>query len=196
MPFQLEALFHACNASALEPVAETRCAAVALIFVDGANGAELCFVKRKDYPGDPWSGQMALPGGKKNVEDATPHDIASREAWEEVGVQLHDASLVGMMPRMSAGAGGIREPLPVYPVLYRLHSVGPPLTIGDELAEGHWISLQHLWDRENWASMQWRGGDFAGIHHGERVIWGFTLSVLTRLADFAEAPINDVYNYA
>ena len=34
--------------------------------------------------------------------------------------------------------------------------------------------------------MEWRGGEFAGIQHGERVIWGFTLSVLTRLADIAE----------
>ena len=195
MPFELERFFDACDGAPLKPLTESRCAAVALIFVDGADGHELCFVKRQVYPGDPWSGQMALPGGKRNPEDTTPHDVARREAFEEVGVTLSDADLVGMMPRMTAGAGGVREPLPVYPVLYRLHGPGPRITIGDELAEGHWISLRHLWNRENWSSMEWRGGEFAGIQHGERVIWGFTLSLLTRLADIAEAPISDVYNY-
>ena len=52
---------------------------------------------------------MALPGGKRNPEDTTPHDVARREAFEEVGVTLSDADLVGMMPRMTAGAGGVRE---------------------------------------------------------------------------------------
>ena len=182
-------LIDACDDSPVAPLPRGRTAAVALMFADGADGLELCFVKRKEYPGDPWSGQMALPGGKRNPEDDTPHDVAVREAFEEVGVTLEDGQLIGMMPGMSAGAGGLADPLTVFPVLYRLHGEGPPLTIGDELAEGHWIAVSHLWNESNWSSLQWRGSRFPGIAHGERIIWGFTLGVLRRLGDLAELPL-------
>lgn len=45
-----------CADDPLEALSERRCAAVALMFADGADGLEMCFVKRKEYPGDPWSG--------------------------------------------------------------------------------------------------------------------------------------------
>lgn len=179
-----------CNHSPLAPLPGGRTAAVALMFAEGTDGFELCLVKRQEYPGDPWSGQMALPGGKRNPGDRTPHDVAVREALEEVGVQLCEEQLIGMMPGMSAGGGGRVDPLTVYPVLYRLDGPGPPLTIGEELAEGHWISLAHLWDDTNWSSLDWRGNEFPGIAHGERIIWGFTLGVLRRLGEFAGRPLS------
>ncbi|MEM7405069.1 MAG: CoA pyrophosphatase [Pseudomonadota bacterium] len=183
-----------CDDDALQTLSERRCAAVALMFADGADGLEMCFVKRKEYPGDPWSGQMALPGGKRTADDGTPHAVAVREVSEEVGVDLSSCTPIGMLPRMTAGAGGLRDPLPVYPVLYRIEGPGPLITLGDELAEGHWIALSHLWDRQNWSSLQWRGSRFAGIAHGERIIWGFTLSVLTRLSEIAGRSIRGVYD--
>ena len=124
--------FDACDGAPLKPLTESRCAAVALIFVDGADGHELCFVKRQVYPGDPWSGQMALPGGKRNPEDTTPHDVARREAFEEVGVTLSDADLVGMMPRMTAVPVACASATGL--VLYRLHGLDR-ITIGDGVAE-------------------------------------------------------------
>ena len=100
----LETLAKRCNESANAQLTENRCAAVALIFAQGRDGLELCFVKRKEYPGDPWSGQMALPGGKRNPGDYTPHDVAIREVQEEVGVTLHAHQLIGMMSSMDATA--------------------------------------------------------------------------------------------
>src|SRR5687767_9515898 len=38
-------------------------AAVALILRDGKAGIELLFIRRAEHPQDPWSGQMAFPGG-------------------------------------------------------------------------------------------------------------------------------------
>lgn len=186
----LAQLVESLSDSPIRPLPGGRTAAVALMFADGDDGLELCFVKRKEYPGDPWSGQMALPGGKRNPEDTTPHDVATREALEEVGVALQQTQLLGMMPGMHAGGGGLADPLTVFPVLYRLQGPGPALTIGDELAEGHWISVAHLWDDANWSTLDWRGSQFPGIAHGERVIWGFTLGVLRRLGELALRPLN------
>jgi 8-oxo-dGTP pyrophosphatase MutT (NUDIX family) len=37
---------------------------------------------------DPWSGQVAFPGGKREVSDGNDQETAEREAWEEVGLRL------------------------------------------------------------------------------------------------------------
>ena len=49
---------------------EAQPAAVALILHDGAAGLEMLFIKRADRAGDPWSGQVALPGGRRDPGDA------------------------------------------------------------------------------------------------------------------------------
>ena len=47
-------------------------AAVALVLAPGVQsggGIELLLIKRAEQPGDPWSGQVALPGGRWEEED-------------------------------------------------------------------------------------------------------------------------------
>jgi len=58
-------------------------AAVVLIL---NNNAKILIIKRKERVGDPWSGHMALPGGRrKGNEDCK--ETAIREAIEEVGIR-------------------------------------------------------------------------------------------------------------
>ena len=47
-----------------------RRAAVALVLRDGPSGIELLFIRRADHPEDPWSGQMAFPGGRSELPGA------------------------------------------------------------------------------------------------------------------------------
>src|SRR5687768_9638137 len=74
-----------------------RKAAVALIFRSGADGQpELLFIKRADYPGDPWSGQVAFPGGREEPGDSSLADTATRETREETGIDLYsDGTFIG-----------------------------------------------------------------------------------------------------
>jgi 8-oxo-dGTP pyrophosphatase MutT (NUDIX family) len=67
-----------------------RRAAVALVLrvPVGAAGPELLLVKRAEYPGDPWSGHVAFPGGRAEPDDASPWHTAARETWEETGLDL------------------------------------------------------------------------------------------------------------
>src|ERR1700686_1895287 len=66
-----------------------RQAAVALIFRLGkADVLELLFIKRAEYAGDPWSGQIAFPGGRAEAGDTSLAETAIRETHEETGIDL------------------------------------------------------------------------------------------------------------
>jgi 8-oxo-dGTP pyrophosphatase MutT (NUDIX family) len=62
---------------------------------------EVLFIKRATRVGDKWNGHVALPGGKRDPEDADDQVTAAREAWEEVGIDLSPdyAIAVGNLPQ-------------------------------------------------------------------------------------------------
>jgi len=66
-------------------------AAVALIF----NREKFLLIKRTEQEGDPWSGQMALPGGHKEINENC-EQTAIRETMEEVGLQITVKSSLGI----------------------------------------------------------------------------------------------------
>ena len=48
---------------------EARPAAVALVLLEGPQGLEILLIKRAERGDDPWSGQIALPGGRYDAGD-------------------------------------------------------------------------------------------------------------------------------
>jgi hypothetical protein len=62
---------------------------------------ELLFIKRATRIGDKWNGHVALPGGKRDPEDADDQVTAMREALEEVGINLsnNNAIAIGNLPQ-------------------------------------------------------------------------------------------------
>ena len=63
-----------------------RPAAVALICAPDPDA--ILIIKRAERLGDPWSGQMGLPGGRASVTDSDLMATAIRETQEEVGIEL------------------------------------------------------------------------------------------------------------
>lgn len=61
---------------------------------------EVLFIKRASREGDRWTGHVALPGGKRDPEDADDRAAAVREADEEIGFDLttNDVISVGNLP--------------------------------------------------------------------------------------------------
>ena len=62
---------------------------------------EVLFIKRATRVGDKWNGHVALPGGKRDPEDDDDAVTATREALEEVGIDLsyNNAIAVGNLPQ-------------------------------------------------------------------------------------------------
>ena len=162
-----------------------RRAAVALIFRSGAEGApELLFIKRADYPGDPWSGQVAFPGGREEPGDTTLADTAARETREETAIDLlRDGTFIGTLddlrPRINRLPDVIVRP---YVVLLDRYE---PLILSQEVALAFWIPLAALKAAESWRETQLlaRGIQIntRAFHHEGHIVWGLTERILGQL---------------
>ena len=164
-----------------------RKAAVALIFRSGADGApELLFIKRADYPGDPWSGQVAFPGGREEPGDTTLADTAARETREETAIDLsRDGTFIGTLddlrPRINRLPDVIVRP---YVVLLDRYE---PLILSQEVALAFWIPLSALKEAESWRETQVlaRGVQVntRAFHHDGHIVWGMTERILGQLLE-------------
>ena len=74
----------------------TKEAAVAAILVgSGTTSPDILLIKRAQRDNDPWSGQMAFPGGRRDSNDANLINTACRETLEETGIVLRGQDVVG-----------------------------------------------------------------------------------------------------
>ncbi len=164
----------------------TRWAAVAMVFrVTDAISPDVLLIRRSEHPTDPWSGHMAMPGGRMEETDASLQAAAERETSEEVGLNLsHYGQLLGRLDDVSAVARGRRLGLTIAPFVYSV-TAPPALRANHEVQESVWIPLRDL------AGNQFRDTkkyEFAGstIHlpcwnWNGRVIWGLTYNMLEAL---------------
>ena len=76
-----------------------RWAAVALVLRgQSARNAELLFIRRAERVGDPWSGHVAFPGGRRDDADTSLELTARRETREELSLELDTAArLIGVL---------------------------------------------------------------------------------------------------
>ena len=166
-----------------------RRAAVALIFRSGGAGEsggspELLFIKRADYPGDPWSGQVAFPGGREEPGDLSLADTAARETREETGIDLmRDGTFIGTLddlrPRINRLPDVIVRP---YVVLLDRYE---PLVLSSEVALAFWIPLAALKAADSWREtpILARGVQIntRAFHHDGHIVWGLTERVLEQM---------------
>ena len=72
-------------------------AAVAILIRERNDDLEFFLVKRAEVEGDPWSGDMAFPGGKRCQNDEDLSETAMRETLEETAIDLREKSMLGYM---------------------------------------------------------------------------------------------------
>jgi len=161
---------------------EGKFAAVAICLRPGEAGLEALFIRRAKHPGDPWSGQMAFPGGRQDPGDPTRLDTAVRETREEVGLRLNaGVQCLGRLDELEAVARGGPVGLRITPYVF-LCEAGLNLTQNHEVAGLFWIPLEPLRAGQHDATRPYRVGGLT--HHlpayrvGEEVIWGLTYKML------------------
>jgi len=163
------------------PVPPGARAAVAAVFREGERGSELLFIERARREGDPWSGHMALPGGRVDPTDEHAMATAERETREEISLDLGPAERLGRLADLHGGA----RPITVSAFGYWLHGPRPELRPNYEVADTLWIPLVDLADPGRAVAYPYPLREheiFPGIAiEGDRVIWGMTLRMLQDL---------------
>jgi 8-oxo-dGTP pyrophosphatase MutT (NUDIX family) len=156
-------------------------AAVAVVLAPSPDAVLL--IRRAERAGDPWSGHMALPGGRRDRQDEDLIATAVRETFEEVGLRLDRTDLLGgladVVPRTP-----VLPPIAVRPFVFGL-AERPPLTPNPEVAAVRWVHVDHLLHPETYhsARLEIRGEprDFPAYRVDEAVVWGMTERILTGL---------------
>ncbi len=156
-------------------------AAVALI-LRRRDGPEVLLIERVHREGDPWSGQVALPGGMKAPHDVSLSAIARRETMEEVSVDVgRSCLLLGRLPDIRP----VNVPeLVVYPFVYSLQTDVLAMA-GEEVRGAFWTPLAEIRRSEATRRVEVRGREIMApsFLHEERIIWGLTYRILVTLFD-------------
>ena len=166
-------------------------ASVSVLFAGPHDDLQLCLIRRAIRDGDPWSGHMALPGGRTDPGDLTPRDTAQRETFEEVGLDLSDTEYLGPLDEVA-----LHRPLcgRLAPFAFYVGRELPPLRPEPtEVDEALWFSAAQLWSRGRRTTTRWPLGgreiEFPGIEVGAGVVWGLTFRVLTELGAVIGSPL-------
>ncbi len=168
-----------------EPVAAR--AAVALILREGGEGLDILLIRRADHPQDPWSGQMAFPGGRAEPGDRDLEYTAIRETVEEIGVDLAvSAECLGTLDEVRAMARMRPVSLTILPFVFRLTGPVEPAP-GSEVRRVHWMPLDVLLAAERRSVMDYaqEGAtlQFPCLRVEDVVIWGLTYRMLVGLGE-------------
>ena len=122
-----------------------RFAAVALVLLEHSEGLHLLLIQRTARADDPWSGHVAFPGGRHEPGDASLLATATRETFEEVGLDLATgATYVGTLPDIVAMAQGRRLDLSIRPFVFHLTRSAALVPDPREVADAFWVDLAWL----------------------------------------------------
>ena len=167
---------------------EAKRAAVLAVVRPAGDGLELLCIKRAEYEGDPWSGHVALPGGRAEPGDPTLEATAVRETREETGIDIHqDGVVLGVLDEVSPRTP-ILPPIIVTPFVAVVGADIEP-TPTHEVAAAFWVPLEAMRAEGAWVDtvLPVRGLDreVPVFRHGEYVVWGLTERILRSLTALA-----------
>ena len=175
----------AAHEALIRPPAEFE-ASVAMVLRPSPAGPEALFIERARKPGDPWSGQMALPGGRRDETDRDLQHTAERETAEEVGLSLEGARLIGRLDDQTGQRAGQGQQLRIAAFVYEVDAgTGNNLILNYEVAEAFWVPLAWFEDPSrviDYRHPPYPGVSFPGVVVGEperHVVWGLTFRFLS-----------------
>lgn len=159
-------------------------AAVAIVLVPEPDS--LLLIRRADRTGDPWSGHMALPGGRREPDDSDLLATAVRETFEEVGIRLTREDLAGclddVVPRTP-----VLPPVAVRPYVFVL-TVRPVLTLNPEVDTAGWVPADRLLreDTHHLVRLDVAGQSRQVMAYQleDGLVWGMTERIISDLARY------------
>ena len=168
----------------LKPIRESlgADAAVVVLLREKVQDFQVLFVKRAEISDDPWSGQTALPGGKRNPEDRDLKETVVRETLEETSISLLEGCrFLGAMEPLRSTQRPEMKILPFVVLLEKEQAI----TLNEELMGYFWTPLKELAHHRGTA--QFSFGEYPAYIIKDHVIWGLTYRILKKLMDILES---------
>jgi 8-oxo-dGTP pyrophosphatase MutT (NUDIX family) len=164
-----------------EPPADSAWAAVLAPLRGNFDGMEVLLIERAQRPADPWSGQVAFPGGRRDPGDHQLSHTALRELNEEVGLREGDLAglprYIGTYPTLSSGLRVAAFAAEVAP------TARPPSAVdASEVSAVFWAPVGTFRSPGQRTLETARGRRAVeAVEVDGRIVWGFTLRVLREL---------------
>lgn len=156
---------------------------------------EVLIIRRAERVGDPWSGHLALPGGRAQADDIDLLVTGARETLEEVGIDLLGAPasrqrFIGQLSVIAPRNPSLPE-IEITPLV----AIAPEefaIQLSDEVARSFWLPVEEL--RRSGLSDSYRLRDGGLIRKWpaypspEGPIWGITERILTEFISLLDQP--------
>ena len=157
-----------------------RQAAVAMLLRGAARQTEVLFIRRAEHEADPWSGDLAFPGGGIEPQDADARAAAERETLEEIGLALGPENFLGRGDDLAGAYLSVR----ISCFIYRIPDTAR-FNLNGEVVDLFWVPLRTLLDpaRNRQICFHYRGSDrehpIIDLQEwSSRPLWGITYRLL------------------
>ena len=163
-------------------------AAVSLILRASA-GLEILLIKRAESERDPWSGHVALPGGRRDAEDTNLTHTAIRETSEETGVEL--AAFGWLLGRLTwvVPSHKTLPPITIMPYVFGVPEAVEANADSAEVDQVLWLPLPVLLDPKTRGtttiSLPEGPADFPCYWVDGHAVWGLTYRILSEFSALA-----------
>jgi len=156
-------------------------AAVALLLKPRRGDFDVLLVKRVENPSDTWSGQMALPGGKREPKDGSLRDTVVRETLEETGVRLEGCRFLGVLDAVRSEPKRDFRILPFVVLL----AEEPMLKLSKaELETYLWVPYEEVVGSRG--VVEFSFGKVPVYVLADAVVWGITYRILSEFVEAVE----------
>ena len=165
-------------------------AAVALILREQFNQIELLLIERAIIPRDPWSGQLAFPGGRVAKEDKDLCATAIRETAEETTIKLDDTMLVG---RIDDETGSL---MTVHVACFVFIIPTPQkIKLNNEIKHFFWCSLDRICNPDLRSTHMTDSRSMPAVNilgSNRPILWGLTYRFTDRLTSLLGSPLSNI----
>ena len=163
--------------------------AAVLLALRTTDPLELLLIERAEKEGDPWSGHMALPGGRRESRDPDLMATALRETQEETGLVVPPDAVLGALDEVHPAARR-RFSIMIAPFV----AVVPPDAVAvpspAEVETALWVPLPHLASEEAvdeiLIELEEESRSFPALSYRDYVIWGLTHRILLDFMEMAK----------
>jgi 8-oxo-dGTP pyrophosphatase MutT (NUDIX family) len=150
-------------------------AAVVILITPTIFDLELFMVKRSQSIGDPWSGDIAFPGGKRISEDKTLLETVIREVREETKINLNDNEVLGYLDHVHSW---VKPEMTIQPIVY-VFSEKPKFELNFELTKAFWAPIEELVKTKQ--QLKIKGWYSPAYNYKNEIIWGLTYRMIENI---------------